>query len=157
MPSILSANLLYLATMLLLLVLGGMMQSVHFTWGLMASEALLILLPTLVFLRHRHVPLREGARLQPIRPVIGLLCLVLGLTTFLVGGALDALMAQLSGLSDEPIRLAPVADSVRCSPWPVENPFAFPPGAPGIRPTILPIRAIFMRGASPPVNREDTP
>jgi hypothetical protein len=65
-PSIFSVNLLYLVTMLLVLVLGAVMQSLHFIWGLIATEALLILLPTVAFLRLRRIPLQEGLRLKPI-------------------------------------------------------------------------------------------
>lgn len=48
MPSILSANWLYLVSMLLILSVGSLLQNASFGWGLLATELLLILLPTLV-------------------------------------------------------------------------------------------------------------
>jgi membrane protease YdiL (CAAX protease family) len=92
---IFSVNLLYLVTILLNLVLGSWMQSSHFIWGLIASEVLLFLLPTIAFLRLRRLPLKEGFRLKPIRPLIGLLCILLGFTTYLFVVMIDAIMARL--------------------------------------------------------------
>jgi membrane protease YdiL (CAAX protease family) len=79
------------------------MQSLHFIWGLIATEALLILLPTVAFLRLRRIPLQEGLRLKPIRPLIGLLCVLLGFCTFLYTVIIEAVMAQLTGMPSVPI------------------------------------------------------
>lgn len=103
LPSIFSVNLLYLAIMLLLLVFAAALQSLHFVWGLIAIEALLILLPTIAFMRLRRIPLNEGLRLKPIRPLIGLLCVLLGFSSFLVSVTIDAVMAQLFGIASVPL------------------------------------------------------
>ena len=98
LPSIFSVNLLYLVSIILSLVVGGFLQSLHFIWGLIASELLVILLPAIAFLYLRHIPLKEGFRLKPIRPLIGLLCILLGFTTYLFIILIDAVMAQLTGI-----------------------------------------------------------
>jgi membrane protease YdiL (CAAX protease family) len=102
-PSIFSVNLLYLVTILLNLVLGSLVQSLHLIWGLIASEALLFLLPTIAFLRLRRIPLKEGLRLKPIRPLIGLLCILLGFTTYLFVVIIDAIMARLTTIPVMPV------------------------------------------------------
>jgi hypothetical protein len=56
--SISSVNFLYLATIMLSLTLGGMMQTWNFTWGLIASEVLVFMLPAVVLLRQRRIPLK---------------------------------------------------------------------------------------------------
>jgi membrane protease YdiL (CAAX protease family) len=96
LSSIFSVNLLYLVTIILNLVLGSWMQSLHFVWGLIASEVLLFLLPTIIFMRLRRIPLKAGLRLKPIRPLIGLLCILLGFTTYLFVVVIDAVMARLT-------------------------------------------------------------
>jgi membrane protease YdiL (CAAX protease family) len=101
--SIFSVNLLYLVTILLNLVLGSLLQSLHLIWGLIASEALLFLLPTIAFLRLRRIPLKEGLRLKPIRPLIGLLCILLGFTTYLFVVVIDAIMAHLTTIPVMPV------------------------------------------------------
>jgi membrane protease YdiL (CAAX protease family) len=103
LPSIFSVNLLCLVVILLNLVVGGFLQSLHFVWGLIASEALVILLPTIAFLLLRRIPLKEGLRLKPIRPLIGLLCVLLGFTTYLFVIVIDLIMVQLIGLPVIPV------------------------------------------------------
>jgi membrane protease YdiL (CAAX protease family) len=106
--SIFSVNLLYLVTILLNLVLGSLMQSLHFIWGLIATEVLLYLLPTIAFLRLRRIPLKEGLRLKPIRPLVGLLCILLGFTTYLFKGIIDAIMARLITVPSMPVSVESV-------------------------------------------------
>jgi membrane protease YdiL (CAAX protease family) len=101
--SIFSVNLLYLVTILLNLVLGSWMQSLHFIWGLIASEVLLFLLPTIAFLRLRRIPLKEGLRLKAIRPLVGLLCIILGFTTYLFVVVIDAVMSRLTTIPIMPV------------------------------------------------------
>ena len=100
---IFSVNLLYLATIALNLVLGSWMQSQHLIWGLIASEALLFLLPTLAFLRLRRIPLKEGLRLNPIHPLVGLLCVVLGFAAYLFIVVIDAIMSRLTTIPILPV------------------------------------------------------
>jgi membrane protease YdiL (CAAX protease family) len=106
--SIFSVNLLYLVTILLNLVLGSWMQSMHFIWGLIASEVLLFLLPTIALLRFRRIPLKEGLRLKPIRPLIGFLCILLGFTTYLFAVVIDAIMARLITIPSMPVSVETV-------------------------------------------------
>lgn len=102
-PSIFSVNLLFLISMLLVLVLGGLLQAWHFVWGLMLTELLLILLPAVLYLRLGGVSLEEGLRLRPIRPWMALLCLLLGFSTFQFSILIDSLMVQLTGLPGVPL------------------------------------------------------
>jgi membrane protease YdiL (CAAX protease family) len=101
--SLFSVNLLYLVTLVLGVFVASWLQSWHFVWGLIASELLLILLPTLLFLRLRRTPLRAGLRLKPIRPLIALLCLLLGVATYFVMVVIDAIMVQVTGLGVLPL------------------------------------------------------
>jgi membrane protease YdiL (CAAX protease family) len=105
---IFSINLLYLVTILLNLVLGNRMQSMHFIWGLIASEVFLFLLPAVAFLRLRGIPLREGLRLKPIRPLIGLLCILLGFTTYLFVVIIDSITAKFTSIPIMPVSIESV-------------------------------------------------
>jgi membrane protease YdiL (CAAX protease family) len=89
-------NLLYLISMLLILTVGSEMQNLNLSWGLIATEVLLILLSAVAFLRLYRIPLKEGLRIRPIRPLIGILCVLLGFATFLFSIIIDAIMAQLT-------------------------------------------------------------
>lgn len=107
--SLKNANLLYLISMLLVLVLGSILQSLSLTWGLLATEFGLILLPALVFLIIKRVPLKEGLRLHKIKPLAGLIALLMGVTTYLFSLLIENYMAQLSGMPsvDIPQNLLP--------------------------------------------------
>ncbi len=96
--SLKNANLLYLISMLLVLVLGSIVQTLSLTWGLLATEFGLILLPTILFLRAKKVPLKEGLRLRKIKPLVGLIALLIGVTTYLFSLLIEGFMAQLSGM-----------------------------------------------------------
>jgi hypothetical protein len=93
--SIFSVNLLYLVTIVLNLGIGSLLESLHFIWGLIASEILLFLFPAIAFLRLRRIPPKAGLRLMPIRPLVGLLCILLGFTTYLFTIIIGAVMARL--------------------------------------------------------------
>ncbi|NUM45516.1 MAG: hypothetical protein HUU38_12500 [Anaerolineales bacterium] len=56
-PSIRSANWLYLLSMLLILTVGTFLQKTSFQWGLLGTEFFLILLPTILFLRANRLSL----------------------------------------------------------------------------------------------------
>ncbi len=93
-----NANLLYLITMVVVIFAGSWLQTWNLSIGLILTEALFILLPTLAFLRYRHIPLLEGLRLRPIRPVTALLSLLLGFSIFLFSIIIDGLMMQWTQL-----------------------------------------------------------
>jgi membrane protease YdiL (CAAX protease family) len=61
-PTIRSANWLYLASMGLIITLGGYLQSRSLPWGLLATEVGLILVPALVFLRLGRLEARTVLR-----------------------------------------------------------------------------------------------
>ena len=63
-PSIRSANLLYLLTTLLIITAGAFIQSKALSLGLIATEGLLVLLPTLLFIRLGKLPLKDTLRLR---------------------------------------------------------------------------------------------
>lgn len=94
-----SANILYLITMFLVLIIGSVMQVFSLTLGLIGTEFLLILLPALLFLRSRKIPLREGLRLKSLSWSTALLCLLLGIGTWLISMFIEGLMMRFSGLS----------------------------------------------------------
>lgn len=95
--SIIQANRLYLATMLLVVSLGSFLQRLSFSWGLLLTEVALILLPTLWMLRHNQVNLRESAGLFKIRASLVLVAAMLGAGAWLVTSLVEQLMMQITG------------------------------------------------------------
>lgn len=96
-PSIISANLLYLATMILVLLVGSTLQSRHFGWGLFLTEIGLLLLPALLWFRRSNLSLRETARLRWPGWVPVLLGLLLGVGLWFLDSWLGALASALLG------------------------------------------------------------
>lgn len=92
-----TANLLFLISILLVLVLGSIVQYVSFSWGLIATEVFLIFLPAAFFLRKKGIPLREGLRLNPISVPIALLAVVLGVGTWAFTVFIDGWMMAITG------------------------------------------------------------
>ncbi len=92
-----SANLLYLVSMLLVLFLGSMVQSLNLTLGLIATEVVLIALPAVIFLAVKKIPVKEGLRLNPIKPGIAVISLLLGVSTYVFSILIEELMMKLSG------------------------------------------------------------
>jgi membrane protease YdiL (CAAX protease family) len=101
--SIFSANLVYLITMLLVISVGSYIQMLNLAGGLIATEVVLIMLPPVLFLVARKIPLKVGLRLNPIRPGVGLICVLLGLAIFPLSMFIDVLMAQWSGMASVPL------------------------------------------------------
>lgn len=102
--SIRAANVLFLVTILLVLLVGSTIQVLNLPWGLIGTEFLLILLPTLIFLKVKKVSFKEGLRLNPITWQVALICIGLGLAAWLFDAYIDTLVMQLSGLP--PVQLA---------------------------------------------------
>lgn len=96
--SIPSANLLFLVTMLLVIIVGSIVQVLHLSWGLIATEVFLIALPAILFLRARKIPLKEGLRLNRISLPVAVISLLLGISTYLFSVLIELVMANLSGL-----------------------------------------------------------
>jgi len=105
--SILKANILYLVSILLVLTIGSVIQVLDFTWGLIATEVFLILLPTIIFLRMQKIPVRVGLRLNPIGILPAILSVVIGAGIWFFGGFIDTLIMQVTGLP--PVQLTPGA------------------------------------------------
>lgn len=101
--SIRSANGLFLITILLVLTAGSAMQLLNLSAGLIGTEVLVILLPVLVALRIRKIPFNVGLRLNPIRPLTALLCVLLGFSAFLFSAYIDVIMITLTGMASVPV------------------------------------------------------
>ena len=96
-PSVFSANLLYLATMVLVLVLGSTVQARHFGWGLFFTELGLLLLPALLWFRAGHLSLDKIARLRWPGWAPILWSLLLGAGLWLLDSWLGAVTSALLG------------------------------------------------------------
>ena len=101
--SLRDANLLLFITMLLVITLGSLVQTVNLTLGLIATEFLLILAPAVLWLRARKIPLRQGLRLRALRPLTAVLCVALGIATHLFSMVIEGVMAVLSGRASVPL------------------------------------------------------
>lgn len=95
--SIIQANRLYLATMLLIASVGTFLQSLSFSWGLLLTELFLILLPTLWILRHNQIDIRESSGLKKTRASLLLVATLLGGGAWLVTSLVEILMVQITG------------------------------------------------------------
>ena len=95
--SLRDANLLLFITMLLVITLGSLVQTLNLSLGLIATEFLLILAPALVWLRARKIPLRAGLRLHALPLLTAVLCLALGIATHLFTMVIEGVMALLTG------------------------------------------------------------
>jgi membrane protease YdiL (CAAX protease family) len=96
-PSLVSAHWLYLLSMVLILTLGSFMQSQSISWGLLATEFGLILLPMLLFVRVGRLPVRD---VLPLRwPGLRLVALgaLAGAGTWGLGIALQGLATTVLG------------------------------------------------------------
>ncbi len=94
--SIAQANLLFLISILLVLVVGSIVQAFSLSWGLMLTELALILLPAVLFLRWKKIPLREGLRLKAISPLLAILAVLLGIFTYLFTLFIEGWMMRLT-------------------------------------------------------------
>lgn len=65
-PSILSTNIFFFLIAIMLIFIGGFFQSKNIYTGLLITQYLLILLPSLIFLRIKKLPLKESLRLNKI-------------------------------------------------------------------------------------------
>jgi membrane protease YdiL (CAAX protease family) len=95
-PSIKQVNRLYLITLLLVLGFGSLMQIVSFSWGLLGTELLLILLPVIWFHRKNKVSLTKNARLYKPGSALSLVALMLGGGAWLIGSMLEIFIIHLT-------------------------------------------------------------
>ena len=97
LPSLRSANFLYLLSLLLILTLGGWAQSRQLAWGLLGTEALLILLPTLLFIRLGRLNWRETLRWRWPGLRVTLLSLLIGAGMWPLSLLLESVSRSLFG------------------------------------------------------------
>jgi hypothetical protein len=95
--SILQANRLYLAILLLVVSLGALLQSLSLTWGLLITEFGLILLPTLWLLHHNKINIRESGGFKKPRAALLFVAVILGAGAWLVTVLVEQLMVQITG------------------------------------------------------------
>lgn len=91
------ANLLYLASMLLVITLGTWFQSLSFSLGLLLTEVICILLPSLWILRKNRVSFETIKIFSHSRGSLLLVNFVLGMGTWMTGVLIESLVVQLSG------------------------------------------------------------
>lgn len=65
-PSILSVNVFFLLTGIALIFIGGFFQSQNIYTGLLITEYILVLFPSIVFLKIKKIPIRRSLRLNKI-------------------------------------------------------------------------------------------
>lgn len=95
--SISQVNRLYLASMLLVFSLGAWLQSISFSWGLLLTELLLILAPTIWLLRRNQIDLRSSAGLKKSRAPLTLVAVILGVGAWLVTSLVEQIMVSITG------------------------------------------------------------
>lgn len=107
--SLFSANLLNLIILVLVISIGSWAQTLNLPVGLLITEFVLILLPVIIFMRIKKIPLKEGLRLNKIQPVVAVLCLFIGVSLYFFSIAIEVIMVRITGqLSvDIPAELLP--------------------------------------------------
>jgi len=97
--SIRAANVLYLVGLILLVSLGGVFQTTSFYPGLIATELVCILLPALLLILIKRLPLSKAIRLRwPGWKVAGL-ALFLGFGIWPFAALIDVTLSQILGYS----------------------------------------------------------
>lgn len=108
-PSLLRANLLYLTSMLLIIGIGSRLQSMYAAWGLVATEALFILIPTLLFIRREDMPWRETLHLRWPGWTPALLGLLIGAGLWPLSLVMESIAQLIFGYQTPPLPgLSPV-------------------------------------------------
>ena len=95
--SISQVNRLYLACMLLVASLGAWLQSVSFSWGLLLTEILLILAPTIWLFRHNQVDLQTYTNIKKTSSSLILVAVILGAGAWMVTSMVEQLMVSVTG------------------------------------------------------------
>jgi len=92
-----NANLLFLGTSLLVVTLGGFAQRREVGSGLIFTELVCILVPTILMLRLDGADWREAVAWRAARPAELLLAIPVGFGSWALGAAVTALMVALTG------------------------------------------------------------
>lgn len=109
--SIRAANVTLFITMALVLVVGSVIQMWSFTWGLIATEVVLIMLPALIALRINRVPVLQGLRLKSLGLLPVLLCLGMGAALYLLDFNIEMVMMRLTGTPSVTLPAGALPDS----------------------------------------------
>ena len=96
-PTLRSTNLLYLLVMVLVIVVGSVMQTLDFGWGLIGTQVLLFMLPAWLFVRARGLPPRETMRLRGLPFGLALLSIGIGASIWFFAVSLEGVMSLLFG------------------------------------------------------------
>jgi len=75
-PTITSASWLFLISFGLVVIIGGVLQDLMPGWELILTEVVLILLPTIIYLRIGKYPLKQKLQLRWPSPWLALLSLL---------------------------------------------------------------------------------
>lgn len=89
--------LLFGASLLLVLAVGGAIQLVSMTVGLAVTELLLILLPAVLFVGWKRIPIARAFRWRPVSAPIGLLSVAVGVTGWGVAAGILLLTVPVLG------------------------------------------------------------
>ncbi len=95
--SIRAVNLVYLISMLLVVSLGSFIQTKDFGWGLIATEVFLIFLPAFFYWRSRKPEEKVELGFKHISLSMALLCLLTGISLWLFGSLIDAILVNITG------------------------------------------------------------
>lgn len=103
-PSIRNAILLYLGTIILVLLLGGPVQSWHTGWGLIFTELVCILLPTLLMLRREGAAWADALAWRPAPLAATLLAIPVGLGCWALGVLLTSAISASPDITHRAFR-----------------------------------------------------
>ena len=99
LPTPRSVNVLYLIVLLLLVTAGMIMQQASPLWGLLGTEVFVILIPALVYLRIRRLPVAQTLRLNWPGARLALLSVVLGACVWMFDAWFSGVISGLLGYS----------------------------------------------------------
>jgi len=100
-PSLAAANGLFLLSLILVAVGGSMIQMVSVSWGLVATEILLIFLPAYLYLRWQKMPVAETVRWRWPGARVAFLTVWIGLCLYLFAAFLSTILLELLGYSEQ--------------------------------------------------------
>lgn len=106
-PSILEANYFYLVIGIVLLFLGSIVQQREVYSGLIITEYLIILMPTILYLKIRGYSLKRVLRLNKLSPLQILLIPIIVLLLYPTGAFLNSIMMIILSLFGE-IKALPI-------------------------------------------------
>ncbi len=95
--SIRQINRLYLISLLLVVTIGSIIQTLSFSWGLIGTELFLILLPVLWIHRKNQLSLKQSVLLNKPRASVGLVALMMGAGAWMMDSFLENFLIYLTG------------------------------------------------------------